>query len=239
MTGVASIAEQAFRESNLVSDTNNPTPTQAAEILARLNSLVSSVIGFEAGDQLTPWAVGSTGYDDTVDTTRELKPPVNSRLMCNLAGAKTVILPLRPDDGARIAVHDLQGNFATYNLTLSGNGRLIEGSQDITLSTNSLMREWFYRADLGDWKRIATLTSGDDFPFPEALDDFFITMLALRINPRYNKQLGAESIAALERSREQLRARYHQHTETGPDVGVTRMSVQTWDYGYNDGNLLQ
>lgn len=231
MTLVSAIIADAMRESNLIAVGTTPQPLAQAEALGRLSSLVASVLGFEAGEQYRPWPVGTTGYRDGLyagcagDWSR---PPANVRLICNLAGSITIWLPVQPDDGARIAVQDLQGNFASNNLVLMGNGRTIEGAQSVTLDEDGANREWFFRADLGDWRRVTSLDLDAEFPFPVEFDDMFITLLAMRLNPRYGRALSEESKSALSRSRGQFQARYRQRREVISNPALLHMSVQTF-----------
>lgn len=245
MSTVDEIVEQAFRESNFVGELDNPTPKQAREAITRLDRIVSGLYGFEAGEHLQPWPVGVAGYQQPVpgeayDCWRN--PIPNSRLVCNLTAAQTVYLPCAPEDGARIGVQDLQGNFATYPLTIDGNGRTIEGAQSLVLNTNGANAIWFYRADLGDWKRVSSLAAGDDFPFPSEFDDLFIVRLAMRLNPRYGKTVAPESVDTAERCLDRFRARYAQHRQMPVPLALLNMSRQayppfgnTWGHTYRSG----
>jgi len=103
---------------------------------------------------------------------------------------------------------DAAGNFATYNVTIDGNGRKIEGAATVTLSTNSQSARWMYRGDTGNWVKIEELAVDDDMPFPSEFDDYFTQMVALRLNPRYGQQMTADMAANLRRWRGALRSRY-------------------------------
>lgn len=240
MTLVSSILLDAFRESNLIAQSTAAlSANQEAESLRRFTSLMASVIGWEAGENLKQWPVGVTGYIDPPDTLRAdvwRYPPVNSMLVLNLGVADTIYLPECPSDGARVAVQDLGGNLATYNLTLDGNGRLVEAARTLVLSTNSLSRTWFYRADLGDWRRVTTLVAADEMPFPVEFDDMFIIMLAMRLNPRYGRKMDSQTALYLRRMQSMFMARYAQREDLAlnPDLDMQNMSVQGYG-GFNDG----
>lgn len=236
MTLVSEIIERAFRETNLLGETNNPTPVQAAEGLSRLQTIVSSTIGNEAGDQLTAFSVGRANiarpqgfpwYDTIPDGSWFV--PDNTRIMANLQEAISLYLTPVPGDGSRFAIIDVASNFATYNVTVYGNGRDIEASNSITLNTNGTNTEWFYRADLANWLKCSPLGVNDTFPFPVEFDDYFVTMLALRLSPAYGKKTTAESQAALKRSRMQITARYSQIIQKPSELGLLVTPLTTQD----------
>ena len=214
MTLVSDIIQQAYRESNLIALGATVSSNQETEALKRLNVLVLSVLGQEAGVKFTDIPVGDGNVSDAglaVASWDEDTPlPANSRVVANLEGATTLYLPPNPEDGARLAVTDASENLATYNLTLNGNGRLIESATTAVLSTSGLARQWLYRADAGDWKLVTDFVAADEFPFPPEFDDYFITLLAMRLNPRYGRTLGEESAAALAKARTAFRNRYRQ-----------------------------
>jgi len=149
--------------------------------------------------------------------------PKNTRLMLNLDSAVQVYLPPDPNDGTRFAVIDVAGALSATNLTVNGNGRNIEGVSTLVLNEDGMAREWFYRADTGNWVRTTPLIEGDTAPFPEEFDDFFITMLAIRLNPAYGVALDGQSQQALQRARTQMRARYRQEIPTEGQMALQRM----------------
>lgn len=234
MTLVSSIILDAYRESNLIAIAASPTTAETAEALRLLNRLFSSVFGEDIGEHLIDTPVGSgnyvrpSGYPDYNPTpSGEYVVPENSRLITNLTAATTVYLSPNPRDGARLGITDPGGNLATYSLTLSGNGRQIETTNTVTLNTNGLDREWFYRADLGAWQRLTSLVSGDTFPFPEKYDDMFITLLSTRLNPRHAVQANDQSMMMLKRGMKQFKAQYRQTREVGSDTALVRLPL-TW-----------
>ena len=217
MTLVSSIIRSAYRESNTVASTQANTPEEIAEALERLQAVVLSAVGAEAGYIMEDWNITDTAY------TRPSGVPVatsamsgfsvrpNSRLICNLAAALTLKLDPQPQDGQRFSAVDAKSNFATYNLTLNPNGRKIEGSAaNLVLSADNTAKQWLYRSDLADWVILAPLTADLQMPFPEDFDDYFIIMLAGRLNPRFGQQLSAESTARLQQQQLQFVNRYTQ-----------------------------
>lgn len=225
MTLVSDIIQQAYRDANLITIGNNPTANESTEALKRLQVLILSTLGTEAGEQLGSLPVGNNNVsqpDDWVPDPPDFLPS-NVRLVCNLQSATTLYMPPNPQDGARLAVIDASGNFATYNLTLNGNGREVDGGTTDVLSTNGQSIQYIYRADIADWKALTTLATSDEMPFPEEFDDLFIGMLALRLAPRNSAVYTEEQMVAMDRSREQFRARYTQTVPTPADIGVLNL----------------
>lgn len=215
MTTALSIITDAYRESNIIPMGVSPNTNQQTEALARLNSLVLSTIGNEVGDALDDLNIGGN-YDQSSLTDEFI--PDNARLVLNLSAADTLKLHPSPIEGQRVSVVDAKDNLATYNLTIDGNGRQIEGASSVVLNVNGETRQWMYRADLGEWVKISALLIGDALPFPQEFDDYFITMLAMRLNPRYGQALSNETMLAMRRARSQLRARYHAWRQIRSDL---------------------
>lgn len=235
MTLASSIITDAYRESNLIPMGNAPNTNQTTEALGRLSSLILSTIGNEVGDSLDELNIGGN-YDQSTVCSDAI--PDNARLVLNLSSARTLNLDPYPFEGQRLSFVDVAGNLATYNLTLDGNGRKIEGGATIVLSTNSDTRQWMYRSDLGEWVKVTTLASSDALPFPIEFDDYFITMLAMRLNPRYGQALAAETVMTLKRSRNQLRARYHAWKQIRSDLdtrGFAGDKFQNTNNEFNSG----
>lgn len=215
MSTVSDIITQAYRESNLIAANASPTPTETTEALARLQALVLSVLGNEVGYIMEDWNVTDTAI------TRPNGIPLpslvgftvrpNARLICNLAAPLTVLLDPQPQDGQRFSVVDASLNFATHSLTIDPNGRKLDGAvAALALNTVGEATQWFYRSDTADWVVISPLASDDNMPFPADFDDFFIIMLASRLNPRHGRSLGEESAMRLSQQRDQFISRYTQ-----------------------------
>lgn len=228
MTLVRTIIADALRESGILPLGGTPDAPAEAEGLRRLSSIISSLIGAELGENLVSVSYGSNGI-----TTKEgLKAdeklsldatyvPSNSRIIANIEEASTLFLNPTPRPGSRFAVIDASGSFATYALTINANGRKIESAATLPLSTAGLVREWFYRDDLADWVRVTDMTLDTLVPFPSEFDEFLVTMLAIRLNPRYGQAVAAETQATLARWRNLFRARYRQTVEVLSDTGMT------------------
>lgn len=230
MTLTSQIITDAYRQSNLLPLGDSPSLAQQNEGLRYLNRIVKSVFGNEAGDAFEVFPIGRkniqkpSGYPwwNTVPDD-DWFVPKNTRVMLNLEEPVSLYLHPDPDDGSRFALIDSAKNLATYNCTIEGNGRLIENAFNVVLNTNGEDKEWFYRADLGNWLLYSPLTSNVEFPFPEEFDDYFVTLLAIRLNPSYGQGLDEQSKYIFDRSLRQLRARYTQNIPTHSELGLLRM----------------
>lgn len=232
MTLVSSIITDAYRETNLTPMAGSPSSAQTTEGLARLNNIILTSLGYEANDQLRELNVGGD-YDQSEYLSSWA--PDNVRLVLNLSTATTVTLSPKPYDGQRFAIVDVAGNLATYNLTIDANGRNIEGGSTVVISTNSTSKQWMYRADTGNWVVIASLASSDEMPFPSEFDDYFILMLAYRINPRYGQELTTESADRLRSMRSRLRARYGRKDVVAvPPAGLANPRDPYYYFWYDD-----
>lgn len=225
MTTCYEIIYDAFREGDLIDETEYPTPTQAREGLARLNSILTSVRGYEVGEQLLDWPVGTANVEyaevNVAGPVNDVRPPANSRLLILTEEATDVYLPPLPRDGARMGILDVYSSLATYPITLKGNGRLIESASTLTLNTAGLSREWMYRADQGNWVRITAITDAStEMPYPDEFDDYFITSLAMRLNPRHSMATDPQTLLRMERMKGKIRARYRQTASAGLELSL-------------------
>lgn len=236
MTLVSSLILDAFRESNILPLGKDPTATQSTEALRLYNALIGSIYGGDAGERLTDWPLGNYGRaSDACEiplTDRQINhPTINRRLLALNETAATVYLTLRPQDGARMGVVDPFGRLSAFPVTLDANGRTIEGAATLLLDTDGLNREWFYRADLGEWVRLTELAADDENPFPSKFDSMFSIMLGMRLNPRYGRALDAQSIEILKMGRREFVARYlqSQPLEIDDSISWPFMSTQSYD----------
>jgi hypothetical protein len=186
MTTASDIITAAYRESNLVAAGASPTSVEQAEGLTRLNAILAATPGFQVGEEVSDLNLG--GENDQSWVLQEFVPE-NVRLVLNIDSGQTLQLHPRPYEGQRLAIVDVAGTLATAPLVLDGNGRRIEGATSVTLDTNGLSRQWFYRADTGSWHRLTGLALDDAMPFPEEFDDYFAILLSMRLNPRHGRQI--------------------------------------------------
>jgi hypothetical protein len=241
MALVYEIIKDAFREANLIPITQSPTLDEQTEALRLLNRFVRSIFGNEAGDKLQPFAVGTNNVSTTASlpTYNFVSPnyvPLNARLMVNNTSPMTVQLHPDPEDGSRVAVVDATGNFNTVNFTLNGNGRKIDSANTAVLSTASLKKEWFYRADLGSWMAISDLGLNDTFPFPLEFEDLFVIGLATRLNPRNGVSIDDQAMMNFRRQRNLFRARYSQSIQQESEEGLVRLTGTRLNRKFKDDN---
>ncbi len=216
---VSEVITEAFREGNLKPVGVAATAAEATEALGRFNRIVRTLYGSVLGEKLHDWAVppqinapvyanypllpGSTDMPSNVWPY----PPCNVRLINSVTAATTVYLPQYPNDGARIGYADVG---ATAVLTIDANGRLIEGAT--TIAAPSEAREWLYRADEGNWQRVATLISTDSSPFPAEFDDFMVCALSIALAPGFGKSPSEITLLTYRTGRAKMKAHYHQPT---------------------------
>jgi hypothetical protein len=215
MTLASAIITRAFRETNLLPVGQSPTTNQQTEALELLNTILLSSVGFEIADGLSDINIGGT-YDQS--SLCSVFVPDNIRLVLNLSTPTTFNLDPMPREGQRLSFVDAKGNLAALGLTLNGNGRLIEGLTSIVLNVNSDSRQWIYRADTGNWVKINTLVLADSLPFPAEFDDYFVTTLAMRLNPRFAQAVTNETLEALKRSKNLINSRYMNIRQVRSDV---------------------
>lgn len=223
MTAVKSIINSALRETNLIAIGMTASAAQELEAFNLLSTIVKSVLGNEAGENLSPLPLGReniespSGYpwwSNQLPANVFVKP--NTRLMLNLTAGGYVYFAPNPHDGARMGVVDVSNNLDTCPLTIYGNGRSIEGSPTIVLDTPGTIREWVYREDLGSWVVVTPLDLDGEMPWPSEFDDMFIIMLSLRLNPRYGQVIHPASAETLMNTRKKFSARYGQSTTQMP-----------------------
>lgn len=235
MTTNRDIINDAYREAGITGLGETPDADMLAEALRRLNTLYKSLFGNELGDPLTSVNYGQQGLTNNFakneDRSSEINStfvPSNSRIVLNIGAATTLFLPPNPRDGARFGVIDNAGNLATYNLTVDANGRKIESVNPIVLNTNSVNREWFYRADLGNWTRVIDIVVDDPAPLPIEFDDLLTTLLAIRVNPRHGATTADEMVQVMKRIGKLFKARYRQVSKQSSEPGLYRLTSNPW-----------
>ena len=242
MTTIRQIITDAYRDPAIIGIGEDPSAEQLTEGLRRLNVLYRSLFGNELGEPLTTVNYGSQGLTNSYALDEDMSSdidsiyvPTNYRLILILGAATTVYLNPNPQDGARVAIVDNGANLATYNVTVDGNGRHVEDADTAVLNTDSVNREWFYRADTGNWVRLTELTADDESPLPQEFDDFLITLLSFRLNPRYGAETSDEMGQVLKRMKKVFTSRYKQTAEQDVEIGLYRLpsTRHYWQTGNN------
>jgi hypothetical protein len=230
MVKVSQIITDAYRESNNIPIGTVPNPDEQTEGLNIFNRLVRSLFGTEAGDPYVNFYIGNNNVNTSTSNNPNSFPggwfpPVNTRIVCNNTQSQTFYMNPQPQDGERLAINDASNNFATYPVTIKGNGSTINGSPTAVLNTDGVNVEYFYRADLSDWQTISSLTLTSDLPFPVDFEDMFVIGLAMRINPRNGTQIDPQSIAAYKSLTSKFRARYMIRSAPDSEEGLLRTSI--------------
>jgi hypothetical protein len=236
VTLVSSIITDAFREGNIIPLGREPNTNQITEALRLYNANIRAIYGGDAGERLVDWPLGAYGLDEpgVVDprTTDQIQRPTgNARLIATNASAITVYLPPFPQDGAIMAIVDPYNRLATAPVTVDGNGRPVENAASVVLNVNGTTYGWFYRAELAEWVKLASLIATDENPFPDGYDDFFIIGLAMRLNPRYGRMMDPQTATVFKDARRRFVARYLQSAplEIDDSISWPFMSAQGYD----------
>jgi len=248
MTLVSEILVAAYRESNYTAVGATPTADEQTEALALLQSLMGSVFPMVVGTKLKPWyfpwpqknaaraanypaAPGDSGITPPNSTET---PPANVRLMMKNTAEQRVYFQYQPQDGALMEYVDI-GHTAT--VILDANGQLFEttGSDtEITITSDfpasrNPTRRWIYRADVGSWVELTTLTLVDEMAFPIWFDDYFITALAIRLAPRFGNEPRQTTIMRYTDMNVFLRGQYEQMGIVMVGSPGGHGATQNWD----------
>lgn len=241
MTLASQIVSDSYREINVVPLGIAPTTNQLTEGLEQFNRYLGIIFGSQIGELLQDWEAPSQqrtapvaanypqlphplGGDVTAmsmplsggtSTLIWPYPPKNSRIVFGSTQDARVYFPEQPDDGSRMAV--IQGALAAsgVTLTLDGNSRTIEGqlTRGVVMPLAAGLR-WIYRADIGDWRPVTKLALTDEVPFASDMDDFLSLGLAIRLAPKNDKTVSAETAAAFKNATSIFQARYKQSGTT-------------------------
>lgn len=228
MTACSTIIRRAYRGGNIIPIGTQPSAPQVAEALEVLNSGLQSLVGNGFFENLQDWPIpyiqrvgdvaanppNLPGSQYPTISLNNSFPAKNMRLVWD-GSEQTVYMPELPPDGAFMCLVKSAGNgqVSPGLLTLSGNGRTVEGLPAY-LSTTATSRQWLYRADMADWIQIkSTLLVTDDIPFPDEYDDYWISGLTIQLSPMYGKTIQAATTATNTRVGNAMRARYFQPTD--------------------------
>jgi len=239
-TPVANIIARAYREANITALGAMPTAAQQNEGLDNLNSFMSLALGQDLGEPLYDWLAprpqrtapvaanwpqGPWGNPDplTYPNVNVTPFPNNNARIVWGGQTQTIYFPENPNNGGRVGLvqGSGKGDHGTPGdvLTLDGNGRYVNapGTSLLTFTfSNSAPAagNWIYVAATGMWVSIGALALTDILLFPPDYDDYWITGLAGRLAPKYNKSLSAETQAAFLLNQTKVRAEFRQPHDT-------------------------
>lgn len=236
MTTASDIIAQAFREANIVPIGQTPTPNEQAEALPRLNNFIAWLFGTKLGELSWDWPIPpqrtapvAARYplrpeNNALPSDVWPYPPNNVRLLAGNDTAETIYLPFSPNPGARIAVLNVG---STAPVTLNANGRFIEDAPSVVVTpATDAPREWFYREDIGSWRRVTVLALTDESILPAVYDDLLVCALAIRLAPRFGQQALPETISTYESSLQRMKQVYKQYMPVGGGFDPVLMSRQ-------------
>lgn len=222
MSTIRELVTEAFRENNLIQVGDTPAGAEYTEAEKRLLRIISMLFGAGFGESLV---------SDVVDySTKDEGLGANTRVLVTDKTQSTIYLPETPNDGERFSVVDPSGLLSASNLTITPLAGTIEGVDSLTLNTDNIIREWFYRADTGNWVRVTELIDSSQSPFPPEFDDLLIEYLAMRISPRYGTQTAPESAEVYRSMLKMFKARYRQKRETKPEAALSTMDQRSYLY---------
>ena len=203
MTLNSEIIQDAFRETNMVGMGNVATTEEQTEALALLQRLVNTVMASVVGVKYRPWFVptpfhtapkrrqypaNSAHFEETSNFDIAY-PPINSRVVLRNTQAQTIYMPAEPIDGATMSFVDV--GFGA-DVTIDGNGMFFgtEGRDTTDVFATRTegrgpTRQYLFREDTASWNLLSDLTLTGEMPFPELFDEYWITVLAIRLQPRF------------------------------------------------------
>lgn len=233
MSTLSEIIQRAFRESQILDIDRQPSTAQSAEALQMLQGIIARC----TRPATVPIWLGNLGAirEQKGTVFRDFNPFIGKRAVPQdcfvnllLDTATEILLPPSPGDGARLTFIDVAGTLADNPLTIQGNGNLVAGSTLQVLSTNSQIYSLMFRRDIANWQVVSTLAATDQMPFPMEFDDMFVIELAIRINPRYGKEISGITSEMYQMMRSRFIGRYtSENSSAAPD--------NLWDapYGSN------
>lgn len=240
MTTASVIINRAFRETQIVPSDVAPTDAQITEALPLLQGIIDRYV---RAPIITLWLGDLSGIQQQRgQIMRNFTPyadrvaiPQDIYLNCLLTEAKTIKLPPSPGDGARIVILDVGGTFGTHFLTIEGNGNLVDGGSSLVLNASGAGVSLIYRRELAQWNIVLDAVGlSNNLPYPSLYDDLFIIELAMRLEPRYGKEMPAITMEIYKQVRSQFTGRYMMtNSSASPDVLFDSMSgFGGWTVGY-------
>lgn len=224
MATLQSIIRRAYRESQILDINAAPSAEQENEALEILRGIIRRHI---RPPVMTVWLGDVTNLKrQRGQTIRDFTPIVQNYAIpqdvyLNVVADKpySVLLPNDPGDGARLVVIDVGSTLGSNPLTLVGNGNLVDGGADFTISTSGQRVEFMYRRDIANWVVVTEPGLSQIVPFDTMFDDMFVIELAMRINPRYGDGMSEITLLGYQSMLSLFNGRYQsQNSSAAPDV---------------------
>lgn len=188
---VRDIIKGAMRRNGALGSGNDPGAAEIADGLTAYNNLVRGFHGNIIGTPLFP-----------VSLAASLTGEPGGHYMCALTAIATLTLPANPKMGARVAYSDMKANFATYNLTVNPNSRLIAGAaSNLTISANSATAKYWFNNETG-WVLEADATIDADCVYPAEAAGYLPDMLAVHFLSEFGGEVRPDVVARAVEGRE-------------------------------------
>lgn len=165
---------------------DDPSADELNDALLAYNTMTRALHGTIIGPRLSPQ-----------NLTVSLQAENGGFYQAYLAGAATLTAPLNPRNGARFGAVDAKLIYATNNLTVAPNGRLIEGAvASLVLAIAGTTRVWFFDADTGNWIKEADAATVDATPpYPDRLNAYLPAMFAVYVASQYGADIRQDVVA--------------------------------------------
>lgn len=220
-----SIITEALRGSGRIDQDEYPSAGELEAGLKDLYSVLQNLLGFELGGPFYEKNINKdTELNKKIDISRSGK---SYRFNCNLLRDSVLCLPSVPKNGSRLSIIDSRNSFGTYSLTLDANERAIDGLDTIVLNEDGTVKEWFYRADLGQWLEVRQPHILSDLPIPAKYDRLLTYMLVEFLGG----ELTQGEAATVRTLRRRMRAEYAETIETGSELALLITSASDWNRG--------
>ncbi len=212
---VRDVISRAMRLNGALASGDSPEADELNDAMLAMNTMKRALFGTVIGTRLSP-------QDLTGLTTAQAENGGEYQIP---GGATfTLTAPGNPRSGARFGVVDANLNFATYNLTIARNGRLVNGAAtNLVLSINGQALRFWFRGDTGNWVEEANyVTANDTIEFPEGLIAYMPYMLAVAIVGEFGGELRQDVIAGAIEGRQAFARQYARRGRNmiDPPIGV-------------------
>jgi len=137
---------------NVLAGDGSGTQYPAGTLLRPRNVYVGDTV-YASGGFVGPTGPLAASYLTTIDISSPtgLVGSLDTFVAVSGAGLVTVQLPVAPVDGEKHYIKDAQGLAGTSNITIDGNGFLIDGSSTVSLVNNYESASMVFKASMGSW----------------------------------------------------------------------------------------
>jgi len=206
---VLGVVSRSFRLLGTLAGGDTPNANDGADGLIAFNAMKRAWFGTLIGARLSPIAL--VGVGGQAENGGEYQIPGGASF--------TLSAPQSPRAGARFGAVDSALSWTAYPLTVSPNGRLINGSASHALiSTAGQNTRWWFRGDTGDWTAEADSPSlASAIEFPDPIIAYLPYMLAVVLAAEFSADLTPEIEAANLEGRAVLTRMYGRRGRAQPE----------------------